>query len=130
MSSVLNTGLSFWQVTLLLLIAIIGTIAVKITFNLDINRFMENKQKSRSQRIKNICPHFEMIPLDNNQVEVRSLFIKPPMTLQHQCKKCGLVVYLDMEQHERKANFYLQNPNEYTKALDKFNKLLKKMGQI
>jgi hypothetical protein len=129
MNGVLNTGLEFWQLIVAILAVIFGAIAVKISFNFDINRYLENREKSNMQKIKNVCPHFEMIPLKNNQIEARSLFISPPGTLQHQCRRCGLITYLDIEQHERQAEHYLKNPDEYLKANKKFSKLLKKSGQ-
>lgn len=130
MNGIFNSGIEWWQALIFLIVAIIGAISIKISFNFDVNKWQERKETNQKKKLMNICPHFEMIPAADNQVEVRSLFIKPPMTLQHQCKKCGVAVYLDLEQHERQANFYLRNPDEYMKAVDRFHKILKKMGRV
>lgn len=130
MNEMLKTiGMEFHQLIVLIIVIVGSVIAIKLTITFDINKYLENRQQARYQKIKNSCPHFAMIPLNNNKVEIRSLFVSPPGTVQHQCRKCGLVTYLDIQQHERQADYYLNNLDEYTKANKKFNKLLKKSGQ-
>lgn len=128
MSGVFNTGLSFWEFVGLVILAVISIIAIRISF--DINKFLDRRDKNNLSKIKNACPHFTLIMLEGREFEVRSLFYKPMGTLDHVCRQCGLQTPLDLEQHERQANYYLKNPKELVKDQEKLTKLAKKSGRI
>jgi len=115
----------------LLIVAIIGTIAIRVTFSFDLNRYFEDKRKRYIPRLQNACTHLEFISDDKTRkVGFQSLFISPPGTLQWQCQRCGLVKHLQDNEIERQAEYYLQNPDEFKKQNKKFSKLLKKAGQV
>jgi hypothetical protein len=125
------TSLSFVEILILILVAIIGTIAIKVTFSLDLNKYLEDRRKRHIPKLQNACTHLEFISNDKtSQVGFRSLFVSPPGTLQWQCQRCGLVKYLDDNELDRLANYYMKNPGEYKRQNKKFAKLLKKSGMI
>ncbi len=122
-------NLSFHEILILLVVAILGTIAIKITFSLDLNKYLEYRRKRYIPKLQNACTHLEFVSDDKTkQVGFRSLFVSPPGTLQWQCQRCGLVKYLDDDEVERQVNHYVKNPDEFKKQNKKFAKLLKKSG--
>lgn len=126
---VIGTGLSFSQFIISLLIIVIGTIAIKISFNFDVNDYLKERQKRYSARIKNACLHFEFIKEKDGQVSVKSFFISPSGTSNYICQKCSLVtLHIDQEEMNRMVDYYVKNLKEYKKKNDRFYKLLKKSG--
>lgn len=129
-SDVLGTGLTFGQLIISVLILIVGTIAVKISFNFDINKYLKERQERYSAKCKNACVHFEFVPQDNS-ILVNSFFISPSGTLSSICQRCGLVrLHLDWDAHQRTVDYYGKNIKEYNKQNKRFHKLLKKSGNI
>lgn len=121
---------NFWQTIAIIFAIAISAIAIKITFSFDVNKYLDRKDKNNLQKLKNACPHFALIMLEGKEFEVRSLFYKPAGTLDHVCRQCGLQTALDLEQHERQANFYVKNPTELAEDQEKLTKLAKKSGKI
>jgi hypothetical protein len=130
MNGVVNTGLTFWQLIGAIIALVLGVITIRIGIKFDLNRYLENRQKSNMQKLKNACTHLELIPTQDNQLEVRSFLVSPPGTLQWQCQRCGLVKHMADDEYERMANYYMNNLDEYHKKNKRFHKLLKKSGQI
>lgn len=128
MNGVFNTGLTYWQFVGLFILTVVSIIAIRISF--DINKFLERHDKSNLTKLKNACPHFALVMLEGKEFEVRSLFYKPAGTLDHVCRQCGLQIALDLEQHERQANYYVKNPEQLVKDQEKLTKLAKKSGKI
>jgi len=127
---VLGIGLTFTQLIVSLLVLIIGTIAVKVTFNFDINKYLKTRQERYSAKCKNACTHFEFVPTDD-AIVVRSFFVSPSGTLNYICQRCGLIrLHLDFDAEQRTVDYYSKNINEYHKMNKKFHKLLKKSGNI
>ncbi len=122
------TNLTFWQLLSVIFAMTFGAIAVKISLAFDVNKFLETRRKTNSQKVKNACTHMELIPADDGRLEVRSFFVSPPGTLQWQCQRCGLIKYLDGGEVERMADFYIKNPEEYNRRNKRFVKLLKRSG--
>ena len=131
MNGILGTGLLFWQAIVLILTIVAGFVVVRISLKFDLNKYLEHRQKLNHQKIRNACPHMELAPSDDGKIAVRSFFVSPPGTMQWQCQKCGLIKYATAEdEHERLANYYVENIDVYNKKMKKFSKLLKKSGQI
>jgi hypothetical protein len=128
MSGVFNTGLSFWEFVGLFILAVVSIIAIRISF--DINKFLDRRDANNLIKLKNACPHFALVILEEKQFEVRSLYYKPAGTFNYVCRQCGLVNALDLEQHERDANSYVNNPSQLAKDQAKFTKLAKKAGKV
>lgn len=128
MNGVFNTGLSFWEFVGIVVLAVVSIIAIRISF--DINKFLDRRDKNNLAKLKNACPHFALIMLGGREFEVRSLFYKPMGTLDYVCRQCGLQIALDLEQHERQANYYVENPEELVKDQEKLTKLARKSGKI
>lgn len=120
---------SFWQIVGIIITLAVSVIAVKVTFSLDINKLLDRRDKRNLHKLKNACPHFSIIALQGREFEVRSLFYKPYGT-QHVCRQCGVAVVLDIEQHERQANYYVKNPSELIGDQKKFTKLAQKSGVV
>lgn len=127
MSGVFNTGFSFWQLIVAIITLVFSFIAVRISLNFDINKYLERRDNKNMQKLKNACTHLEMIPLEDNQFQVQSLFESPSGTLQWQCQRCGLVRNHNND-YESKAEYFAKHPDEYLKQNNKFSKLLKKCG--
>lgn len=129
-SGVLGTGLTFVQFITSLLVVIGGAIAIKVTFNFDINKYLKDRQERYHSKCKNACLHFEFVPKDG-QIEVHSFFVSPSGTSSYICQRCGLVrLHLDQAALQRAVDYYGKNIKEYNKQNRKFRKLLKKAGQI
>lgn len=125
MGGVLNTGLSFWQLIVTIVTISLGIVTIRIGIKFDLNKYLDQREKQNTQRLKNACTHLEMIPTEGGQFQARSLFESPSGTLQWQCQRCGLVRNHDNDYEER-AQYYASHPDEYLEKNKKFNKLLKK----
>lgn len=125
MNGVFNTGLSFWQLIIAIITFSLGIVTIRIGIRFDLNKYLEQREKQNTQKLKNVCAHLEMVPTENGQFQARSLFESPPGTLQWQCQRCGLVRNHDNDYEER-AQYYANHPDEYLEKNKKFNKLLKK----
>ncbi len=131
MSGIFNTGMTYWQFIGGIVALAFSVVAVKIAIKFDLNKYLERKDKKLDLKMKNTCTHVYMelagqedgIPL----YKFESLFESPSGTLQWQCQRCGLVRNHNND-YEAHAQYYAQNPNEYTKKNKKFQKLLKKNG--
>lgn len=129
MNEVFNLGINFYQLLLLIILAILGTIAIRITFSFDLNRYMEDKRKRNLSKLKNACTHHQIIQ-GKDQYAVQPLFISPPGTLQWQCQRCGAIKYFADGELERMSEYYANNPEEYIKQEKRFKKLVKKSKLI
>jgi len=134
MGGIFNTGLSFWQLVVLLAAFTASVIAVKITFNFDLNKFLDRRDKRLDKKIKNTCTHIQMefIKKDERgmpEYKIQSLFESPPGTHQWQCQKCGLVRNHNND-YEEQYEYYAENADEYIKRNRKFQKLIKKAGAV
>jgi hypothetical protein len=127
---VLGLGLSFGQVIILLVIAIIGTIAIRFTFSLDLNKVSENRAKSNLSKLRNACTHVELIPHEDDRIESKSLFISPPGKIQWQCQRCGIVRYVQDGELKAMQEYYVTHIDEYNKKMKLFQRLLKKGKHI
>jgi len=125
MNGFLNTGLEFWQVVVAVVTAVLSFVVIRVGVNFDLNKYLERKDKRNIQKLKNACTHLEMVPAENGQFQIRSLFESPPGTHQWQCQRCGLIRNHDNDYKER-GEYYANHPDEYIKLNKKFNKLLKK----
>ena len=130
MNGVFNTGLEFWQIIVGIAVAILAIVTVKIAVSFDVNKYLDRRDKKNLLKLKNACPHFALIGLEGREFEVRSLFYKPAVTLDHVCRQCGLQTALDLEQHERQANYYVKHPPELINDQKRLTKLAKKSGKI
>lgn len=130
MNGVLNTGLEFWQIIVGMLAIVLSVVAIKITLSIDVNKLLERRDKNNDSKFINACPHFQLVPLEGREFEIRSLFYKPAGTFMHKCRQCGVVVALDLEQHERDANYYVKNPQALIDQQEKLTKVAKKSGKI
>lgn len=130
MNGVLNSGLEFWQLIVGLLAIVLSVVAIKVAISFDLNKFLERKDKQNLQKLKNACPHFSLVMLNDKEFEIRSLFYKPSGTFHHICRQCGLDVALDMEQHERDMLYYHANPVKLSEDQKKLTKLAKKYGKV
>ncbi len=128
MNGVLNTGLEFWQFIVAVLVALIGIVAVRITFSIDINKLLENRQKLNISKLRNTCTHLQLIPSEDGDIQVQSFFVSPSGTSQWRCERCGIVTDQIEDEIRREANYYLNNIDQYTKMNKRFSKLLKKSG--
>lgn len=130
MSGIFNTGLEFWQIIVAIVVMTLSIVTIKVAISFNLNEFLERRDKNNLIKIKNACPHFALVMLEGREFEVRSLFYKPFGTLDHICRQCGLQTALDMEQHERQANYYVKYPEILAKEQEKLTSLAKKSGKI
>lgn len=129
MNGVFNTGITFWQLLVLMITAVLTVVAVKIAVNFDINKFLERKDKRLDRKIKNICPHVEIAQEDKEHFSIKSLFESPPGTHQWQCQRCGLVRNHNND-YEKEYKYWGEHIKEYKERTKKFEKLLKKGGAL
>ena len=129
MNGVFNTGLSFWELIGLMIAAVLAIITVKVVVNFDINKFLDRKDKRLDGKIKNICPHVEIEPVDDKQLSIQSLFESPPGTHLWQCRRCGLVRN-NGGGYEKEYTYWGDHLDEYLNRMKEFEKLLKKGGTL
>ncbi|HYH74669.1 MAG TPA: hypothetical protein VD735_01780 [Candidatus Saccharimonadales bacterium] len=133
MDGIFNTGVSFWQFVGGVILLAISVIAVRITFNFDVNQYLVRKDKKLDRKIKNACTHLhmELVGKDDGMplYSVQSLFESPPGTHKWQCQRCGLIKNHDNDSDKR-AEYYAKNPDEYIKMNKKFQKLIRKGGAV
>ena len=131
MDGVFNTGLSFGQFIVVVLTMILGAIAIRVTFNFDVNKYLERRDRRLEQKLKNTCTHLNMEYAGQEEgkplYKIQSLFESPSGTLQWQCQRCGLVRSHNND-YDKRAEYFAKNPDEYVKLHKKFQKLLKKNG--
>jgi hypothetical protein len=130
MNGVFNTGLHFWQIIVGILTVVFGFVAVRISLSFDLNKYLESRRGSYTQKLRNACTHVRLEPVNDGQIQARSLFISPPGTMQWQCQRCGTLRYQQDGEFEKEVQYYLDNIDDYHKKNKKFAKLLKKSGQV
>jgi hypothetical protein len=129
MSGVLGTGLGFWQIIGLIFAFTASIVAIKITFNFDLNKFLDRKDKRLHGKVQNICPHVEIKRGEGDHFSIQSLFESPSGTLQWQCGRCGLIRN-NNNNYEKEYEYWSKHPDEYLNRMKKFQKLLKKGGVL
>jgi hypothetical protein len=117
--------MTFLEILALLIVAILGAIAIRISFTFDINKFLESRRKIKVEQLKNICPH-GMMNLENKNLIFESFFASPIGTTKYFCRQCGLIVASE-EDANRITEQFLKNPDHFIKRHRKFNKTAKKL---
>ena len=79
--------------TLLKIIIILATVAaailvVRIGFTFDINAGLKAKSEREKDRLRVLCPHTELIRMDDGNVGFESLFHSPFGTTDYICSRC------------------------------------------
>ena len=114
-----------WAIGLLGFLA--GILAIRVVF--DVNRWREQNRERDERKLKALCPHVEMVPLEDRRIEVRSFFTSPPGTVLYYCSQCGLEA--DELGTDRVTRWWMeQGLNRYIKDYAAFVKHAKRMGII
>ncbi len=130
MNGILNTGLNFWQFIVAIFTIVFSFVAIKISFNFDLNKYLESRRDSYTQKLKNACTHVQLKPTNDGQIQGQSLYVSPRGTIQWQCQRCGNVTHDLGDEFQGAVSYYLKNIDEYHKKNKRFSKLLKKSGQV
>ena len=131
MNGVFGSGLSFWQILLLIVSAVLGTIMVRISINFNVNDYLKDRRKIAIQKLQRECPHMIILFREDKPVYCRGLFISPFGTLRQYCQFCGFATdYIDEYERKMLLGYYLNNPKKYDNRVDKLFKLLKKSGHF
>ena len=118
--------MNYSQIIILIIILLVSAIAIRISFKFDLNKYLENRRKIKSDQLKNICPHGRIIDIIGNQVKFESFFTSPVGTLKWICSQCGCIV--DHEDDVNRINErYLKNPKL---ILDKQKRFIKKAKRL
>jgi DNA-directed RNA polymerase subunit RPC12/RpoP len=112
----------------ILLLIIIGAVAIRFSFKFDLNKFLENQRKIKLNQLKNICPHLQIFPKENNII-IESYFSSPFGTTKYICSQCGCIVESE-EEVNRLQEPYKQNPRLYLNRQKEFIKNAKKLKLI
>jgi len=129
-NGVFNTGLSFGEMVIFLIIAIIGVVTIRFSFTFDINKSREAKQESYRQRLINACPHVKNFVDEYGQHGLQSTYISPPGTIVWQCQRCGHQAYQQGDEFNVRVQYYIDHLDEFNAQNKRFKKLLKKAGMI
>ena len=107
-------------------IAVIGILRLGVKF--DLNQFLTARKKRHLALARHYCPHIHLAPKGDNNVQIQSLFYTPYGTLDWICSQCGLVVHMapSDEEIQESARYFLENPEEYTKRVKRFQKHMRK----
>src|SRR5258708_6083264 len=102
MNGILKTGLEFWQLIVAIVVVVFSIVAIKISLNFDLNKYLESRRKSYTQKLKSACTHVELSPGDDGKmIQARHLYISPPGTIQWHCQRCGHVAYRQGDEFEK-----------------------------
>ena len=115
----------FWELVLTVFVLIVGVVAVKFAFTFDIDQWQESKRKRRKEKLQAKCPH--VVPIkEGGKLGFEASFFNPSGSFEYQCRRCSLVTQ-DMRGATYMLERYVNNPNQYTKREDAFNKIYKKL---
>lgn len=94
---------------------------VKVTF--DVNKYLENRRKTKIERLKNICPHAYLDPdtIEEDKIFGGSYFYTKFGITGFICQQCGL--YVEFEEQRDRA--IPKDPLVIVQMQEKFNKELK-----
>ena len=110
----------------ILILIIISAFAIRFSFKLDLNKFLENRRKIKLDQLKNICPHGRIIDIKGNQICIESLFSSPMGTHKWICSQCDCIV--DHEDDVNRINEkYSKNPSMILDKQKRFIKEAKKL---
>ena len=114
-----------WAIFVAVLGALGAVIAIRLRLNLDVNELLEQRRKHNKQKLKALCPHVEIVPLDG-RIEVQSFFSRRSTGL-YRCSQCGQMT------DERTANrvtkyWAARGEAKYDKDRKAFLKHAKRMG--
>ncbi len=115
------------EIIKLIIAGVIGFIAIKISLNFDLNKFLENRRQIKINQLKNICPHCKVTLNETTKAfTMESFFHTPVGTVNYYCSQCGLEV---SSQHEIERIYepIQQNPVLYIEKQKKFVKQAKKL---
>lgn len=134
MNEIFNTGLTFWQFIGAVATLTISIVTIKVAVSFDLNKYLDRRDEKLAQKLKNTCTHMlmELVGRESGnkaQYKFQSLFESPPGTHQWQCQRCGLIRNHDND-YKSRAEYYAQNPDEYSRMHKKFQKLLEKHGIV
>lgn len=118
-------GMPFFLVVICTLAAI-AIIHFGVKF--DLNVFISSRKQRHRKLAQSYCPHMDFIPRGDNSFQVNSLFYTPFGTTNWFCTRCGAVLPYepDPEGIKAKANYYLNHPKVYKKAMNNYSKHAKK----
>lgn len=116
--------MNFYEILILI---IAGAIAIRFTFKLDLNRYLENRRKIKIEQLKNFCPHARIIE-EEEKFGVESFFVSPVGTMDYICSQCNVIVSEDQVNmiNER----YIHNPSLVFEKQKQFIKRAKKLNNI
>lgn len=138
MNGVLKTIFAnFWAVLGFLTFAVASIVVIRISINFNLNEFLRDRRQNYMRKARNACPHMELSVLDNSSkdkefnIKIRSWFVSPAGSFQYQCQRCGLIVSdVDQNDLQKRGQYFINNPDEYTKTIDRYKKYLKKAGAL
>lgn len=113
----------------LLIIVLVGIVAIKITVTFNINDYLKSRHEKDHAKAINACPHTVINMYDDETIVIESRLISPPGTVQWHCQKCGHITS-DSMLGERLMKHYSGNVDELLKQEKRFQKVLKKSGNI
>jgi len=118
----------FGPIITLIVVITVAVIAVfRFGIRFDVNQYLEAR-KDRSLRLARLnCTHLDLEACEDG-IKVQSLFYSPPGTLDWMCNRCGVVTHVppDDEQIRKAAEYYINNPDEYKKSMNRFAKYAKR----
>ena len=115
---------SLIDVAIIIFLIAIGVFVVKIGISFDINAWMKHKSKNNEHKLRMLCTHTQ-ITLKNDNIEVKSLFISPPGTIEWICTRCNTRIY-DSDLPNQLIEFYVSNIDTYMKKEKKFKKHIRR----
>ncbi len=111
-------------VTLILILTVSIIAILKLGVNFNLNDYIASRKRRHLSLARMYCPHMELIPREDNQIEIHSFLFSPTGTLDWVCSRCGAVMHIcpsDAETQEQ-AQYYMAHPDAYNKQMRKFRK--------
>ena len=118
--------MSFWQILILIVVAVVGAIAVKITLSFDLNKWLESRRARKQAKLLVICPHNYRAITNHDEISIQSHFNSPRGTFSYMCNQCGFWTS-DESVPERLISIWANDLEGLAKRQKQFERLARKL---
>ena len=121
--------MEFWQIIVLIIVAIMGGIVLKVTLSFDVNRWLESRRAHQKENLQTICPHSYLRKTPGGDLRIDSHFNSPVGTVYWMCNQCGFWT-MDPSLPGEFIDHWASGPRDLVERQEKFEKLARKLGMI
>ena len=108
--------------------SVLTVVAVRIGFNFDLNKYLENRREHHKEKLRILCPHAQIVEKSGEPFVIPT-FESPSGTQNWICQRCGMQS-LGPGPFEIKMESYRKNPKLILLADKQFQKFAKKVYKL